>query len=268
MRVAAIVVTYHSNQNDLSKNIESFIDDVDVVLLWRNSEDSLDYLNRWKDKIHFVGEGVNEYIAKPLNYALNWCVENEYDYLLTMDQDSCWADFHGFLSFVKNHRDNKIAVYAPNVNAQIANANHQIIDAETVITSGSLIQVNTAKIIGGFKESYKIYWVDGEFCYRARLHGYRVVVMPPFCLNHQLGKQTRTIFGFYTSNYSPTVYYFMFRNMFWMHREHGSAAVSMKCILYTSMYNIRGIILGENKKLLKLWSIFKGSILGIFGEIQ
>ena len=268
MRIAAIVVIYHPNQSDLSQNIESFIDEVDAVLLWRNSEDSLDYLNRWKEKIHFVGNGKNEYIAKPLNYALNWCKENRFDYLLTMDQDSCWDDFHGFISFVENHIDNEIAVYAPNVNGKLANINQHIIDAETVITSGSLIQVGAAKTIGGFKEHYKIYWVDGEYCYRARLNGYRVVVLSSFCLNHQLGKQTRTIFGFYTSNYSPVVYYFMFRNMFWMHREHGGAAVSLKCILYTYMYNVRGIILGESSKLLKLWSIFKGSIVGIWGKIQ
>lgn len=268
MRVAAIIVTYHPNRNDLFQNIESFIDDVDAVLVWRNSEESLDYLNRWKEKIHFIGEGNNEYIATPLNKAVNWCDENNYDYLLTMDQDSCWDDFHGFLTFVKSHIDNRISIYAPNINSQISNIDQQIFDVETVITSGSLIQVKAARKIGCFKESYKIYWVDGEFCYRARLQGYRVVVLPSFCLRHQLGKQTKTILGYYTSNYSPIVYYFMFRNMFWMHREHGKGAVSMRCILYTSLYNIRGIILGERKKLLKLWSIFKGSIVGIFGKIQ
>lgn len=268
MRVAAVVVTYHPNQSDLSKNIESFIDEVDAVLIWRNSKDPLDYLNRWREKIRFIGEEVNEYIAKPLNYAVAWCAENGYDYLLTMDQDSYWEDFQGFIASVKSHIDNSISIYAPNVNCQIPNVNTPIFDVETVITSGSLIRVDIARIIGGFKESYKIYWVDGEFCFRSRFHGYRVVVLPSFCLRHQLGKQTRTKFGYYTSNYSPIVYYFMFRNMFWMHREYGSRAVSVRCILYTAMYNIRGIILGESNKLLKLWSIFKGSFVGVLGKMQ
>lgn len=264
MRIAAIVVTYHPHKDELYRNIKSFIADVDAVLIWRNSEEDLSYLSEWRDKIHYFGNNNNEYIAKPLNSALAWCVENRYDYLLTMDQDSVWENFYGFISYVKKNSDDNVAIYAPNVNRTFTKSTSNIVEAESVITSGSLIRVSIASEIGGFKEAYQIYWVDAEFCYRARRWGYKVLVLSQYLLSHKLGRQSKTILGYYTSNYSPQVYYFMFRNMYWMHREHGCKAVSIKCILYTSMYNIRGIILGESNKWKKLISIVKGSLTGIF----
>ena len=264
MRIAAIVVTYHPRKDELYRNIKSFIEDVDTVLIWRNSDDDLFYLSEWGDKIHFIGNKNNEYIAKPLNSALSWCVENRYDYLLTMDQDSVWEDFHGFISYVRESLSDEVAIYAPNVNRTLIKSTLDVAEVESVITSGSLVKVTIGKEIGGFNEAYKIYWVDGEFCYRARSRGYKVLVLPQFSLDHKLGRQTKTLFGYSTSNYSSQVYYFMFRNMYWMHKEHGQKAVSIKCIIYTSLYNIRGIILGESNKLEKLTSIVKGTLVGIF----
>lgn len=266
-RIAAIVVTFHPNRDELYNNVRSFIDEVDSLLIWRNSEEPMDYLSEWQEKIYFVGTGKNEYIAKPLNYALSWCLENRYDYLLTMDQDSVWENFNGFLASTKKSLDNSVAIYAPNLNNQWS-CDNETIEVASVITSGSLVNVEAAKAVCGFNEYYKIYWVDGEFCYKVRRNGYRILVFTSYCLKHQLGRQTKTIFGYYTSNYSPKVYYFMFRNMFWMRREHGGSSVSVKCILYTVLYNVRGIILGESDKLKKLCSIIKGTFDGLFKCIQ
>ena len=162
--------------------------------------------------------------------------------------------------------EDDVAIYAPYTIGQYAKP-EQDYDAESVITSGSLVNVPVARRLGGFREDYGIYWVDGEFCYWARKNGYRIRVLHDCALAQQFGRQTRTLFGFTTSNYSPFIYYLLIRNMFWMRREFPEG-VSVKTVLYTLMYNIRGIILGEKNKFKKIHSINKGIIHGLFSRYE
>lgn len=261
-KTAAIVVCYHPDRNLLRANIGAFAREVDRVLVWRNSPEPLDWLKEEFPNVTFLGNGENAFIARPLNEALRYCRTGGYRWLLTMDQDSVFEDFAAFKADALRRGDGDVAIYAPNVNNQFADADDH--EPETVITSGSLIDVAKATETGGFKEKYEIYWVDGEFCYRCRKAGFRIVIPAAHHLRQQFGRQTRTIFGFYTSNYSAPIYYRLIRNMLWEHREHGSKAVSWRCIAYTLLGTTRGIILGEKQKMKKLGAIAKGLWHGTF----
>lgn len=264
MKIAVIIIAYKPDVGLLQKNINAYAGSMDKILIWQNSTFDSGRISKWTDKITYIGDGANRFIAYPLNQALKWCRENGYDYLLTMDQDSVWEDFAGFIKKVETlEGSGNTILYAPNVNNAFS-TDADTLHPETVITSGSLINVEKALQIGGFKEKYEIYWVDGEFCFRARKNGYQITMLPDYNLIQQFGHQTRTLFGFKTSNYSPLIYYYLTRNMIWEHREHGSEAVSWRCILYTLMYTSRGIILGEKQKLKKLTKIAKGIIHGFF----
>ena len=260
--IAAVVVLYKPDIEEVYKNIRSYCLTVDKVLVWRNSPEVISVPADLQEKVLLIGTGENDYMAKPLNAALDWCDKNGYEYLLTMDQDSEWADAGHFVSRALSCPEKDIALFAPYVVGQYAKPEADY-DAESVITSGSLVNVQIAKRLGGFREDYKIYWVDGEFCYWARMNGYRIRVFHDCPLIQKFGKQTKTLFGFTTSNYSPIVYYFMIRNMLWMKREFPKG-VSLKTVGYTLMYNIRGILLGEKDKLRKIHSINKGIIHGLF----
>ena len=265
MRIAAIVVTFHPNIDALVDNILTYHEYVDYILIWRNSQEEIKIPESVQAKIIFCGSGRNEYIAKPLNYALKWCVEHECDYLMTMDQDSTWHNFAGFINQVQNAQERNVAIYAPNVNQLYSKRNDSFF-AESVITSGSVCNVAIANELGGFREDYQIYWVDGEFCHWLRMNGYTIKVFPHYNMVQQFGKETRIALGYTTSHYSPQVYYFIFRNMLWMKREYGSNP-SWRCVLHTSIYHIRGIILGEKNKLKKLLMIAKACRDGLFLSI-
>lgn len=259
MKIAAIVIIYNPDIELLKQNISAFINDVDIVIIHRNSPTDLsDIKDIWNDKILFAGDETNQFIASPLNKALHYCQNNGINYLLTMDQDSVWENFNEFLKSAQILFQTKrnIIISSPNINNTFDKST-PLIESESVITSGSLIDVNKALQIGGFKEKYKIYWVDGEFCFRSRLNNYLIITLPKFNLKQQFGRQTKTKFGYTTSNYSSTVYYYLIRNMLWEHREYGRKAVSLRCILYTLTYTVRGIILGENHKLNKIGKILK-----------
>ena len=260
--IAAVVVLYKPDIEEVYKNIRSYYKIVDTVLMWKNSSEVISIPADLQHKVLVMGSGENEYMAKPLNISLDWCEKNGYDYLLTMDQDSEWVDAVHFVSRALSCAEENIAVFAPYVIGQYAKPGADY-DAESVITSGSLVNVQIARKLGGFREDYKIYWVDGEFCYWARKNGYRIRVLHDCPLIQKFGKQTKTLFGFMTSNYSPIVYYFMIRNMLWMKREFPKS-VSIKTVGYTLLYIIRGILLGEKKKCLKIHNINKGIIHGLF----
>ena len=264
--VAAIVVIYHPQMKEVWNNVRTFAYAVDKVLIWRNSPEEVVTPSDLDDKVMFVGNCKNEYMAKPLNFALEWCADNGYDFLLTMDQDSKWENAGLFIDRATGLAEEDVALYAPYTVGQYEKPD-QDYDAESVITSGSLVNVAVAKRLGGFREDYKIYWVDGEFCYWARKNGYRIRVLHDCALIQQFGKQTKTLFGFSTSNYSPHIYYLLIRNMLWMRREFPDG-VSIKTVLYTLMYNLRGIILGEKKKLVKVHNINKGILHGLFSRFD
>lgn len=267
MRVAAVFVIYNPNIEDLKRNILKVIADVEVVILWFNSDCDITFDAIYETKIIRLGQGKNQYIAKPLNSALDYCVKNGITHLLTMDQDSLWTDLKAFLSEVENSPLKDVVIYAPNINGNLKEST-KFLAADTVITSGALHDVKIAYNLGGFREDYKIYWVDSEFCYWAKLKGYQIFYLPSHCLKHEFGNSTKKVLGIKGYNYSPTVYFFLFRNMLWMRREHGKKAVSTKTILYTIKLLVPGIILCEKQKLKKLGKILSAFYFGIITTIN
>lgn len=266
MRLAAVIILFHPDVELLLTNIARFIDDIDILIIYRNSKESVVYPEEYIPKIKEMGIGDNRYVAKALNECLDYCVEEGYEYLLTMDQDSCWNGFKLFKKEVEILKEHDTVIYAPNVNGIYPTLNGKI-EVESVITSGSLCKVVLMKRLGGFREDYKIYWVDSEFCHWAHLNGYKIKVFTHYNLDQNFGNGKKTIGGFICANYSPAVYYFMFRNMIWMRREYGSVP-SLKCICYTSLFYIRGILLGEKRKREKLLMILKGLFNGFFDKFN
>ena len=268
MNIAAVVVTYHPDPLLLYKNIKAFADHVAMIFIWRNSSDDFDYLDEWREKIIFMGNGFNEYIAKPLNVVMNYCMEQKYDYLLTMDQDSCWENFGDFVAEVSIlTEDYSVGIYAPNVNNYLKDNSVKYKDIEWVIQSGMLLDLNALKGLGGFREDYGIYGVDEEFCYWVRLHGKKVRSFTHYHLKQKYGNAQKSWLGFYVYNYSPMVRYFLIRNMIWMKREFKHSTLTRR-IIHVFLLNMRDIILVESDKVSKLLRLSQGVIHGMFKSIN
>lgn len=268
MRIASIVIIYNPEKSLLYQNIKAFSDYVDTIIIWRNSSDNLDYLDKWKNKLVFMGDGTNKYMAKPLNEAISYCINKRYDYLLTMDQDSCWENFEKFIESVNVlPKEETVAVYAPNVNNYLKDSSIEYKDIEWVIQSGMLLDLHVVKNIGGFREDYKIYGIDEEFCYWLRLHGKKIRSFTNCHLQQKYGDAQKSKFGFYVYNYSPIVRYFLIRNMIWMKREFSDSTITRR-IIHVLLLNVRDILLVENNKRAKLKKLFQGVWEGLFSNID
>lgn len=261
MRIAACIILYHPDPEDLRRNIEAIAPGIEALLLWKNSPEEIPLPEGLSCRVIELGDGTNSYIAKPLNECLAWCNRNGFDWLLTMDQDSEFEDFRAFATAAEALPSEGVGIFAPNVNRRYPETDNAL-QIESNITSGSLCSVRVAQAVGGFREDYRIYWVDSEFCHRLHLAGYKILALPRHNLIQQFGKIT-VVHGVRCYNYSPTTLYFMFRNMFWMHRQYRSNP-DLKCILYTSQMYLKGIVIGEKDKGPKLRAALKGMWHGLF----
>ena len=114
-RLLAVVITYFPEENQLLRNIGSFIDDVDGIIIWENTpaDQAVHYRFIQNPKIVYMGMGNNVGIAKALNLCLSYAVDKQYDYMMTMDQDSDWENFSWFKSVIVDNSAAPEALYGP-----------------------------------------------------------------------------------------------------------------------------------------------------------
>lgn len=275
MKLAAIVVVYYPDLNDLKKNILRYIADVDVLILWDNTPNSGDVplmidLPGYEEKIQQFSTGKNEFIAYPLNQAIDWCITNQYTHLLTMDQDSLFEE--GSFALYKNRIQfnvgNNNAIYGVNPNSTYAYQD-DFLHTSWCITSGSIYDVTVINEIGGFREDYKIDCVDNEICFRANLQGYKTVV-DTHCILHQIyGSHQKSIFGFTTLGYSPFRTYSILCNhiMLWkQYPQQIGTNLKKEIVKEYFIYRFVKVLLSENKKMDKSIALFYGFMDGIRGK--
>jgi rhamnosyltransferase len=95
------------------------------------------------------------------------------------------------------------------------------LDVEDVITSGCLQSLRLFRELGGYREDFFIYFVDSEYCWRARAAGYRVIQSREPLFLHRTGTTTKhQIFNrqYTTAHYAPWRHYYIVRNGFLLAR--------------------------------------------------
>ena len=165
-KILAIVVTYYPEKELLERNVQAFINRVDKVLIWENtpSPDKMNYRFISHEKVEYYGDGINS-ISRALNYAWEYANEYEYDYLLTMDQDSFFENFDYYVDKTIYCQEAPEGIWTPQMNGEEVSEDYEEIDLP--ITSGMLASVKIVNIIGGWNESYTIASVDDEFFLQA-----------------------------------------------------------------------------------------------------
>lgn len=90
-----------------------------------------------------------------------------------------------------------------------------VVEADFVISSGSLIPVSVLDDVGPMDESLFIDHVDTEWCLRAKSKGYKLFGVPAARMVHTLGDRRTRIWFLRWRNvpyHSPFRYYYIFRN--------------------------------------------------------
>lgn len=106
IRILAIIISYNPDLNRLYKNIEALVKQVDEILIVDNSSNNILEINNMKnnfDKVKIISHEENLGISISLNKGLEYARKNNYNWILTMDQDSiCQANMiNNYKKFIK-----------------------------------------------------------------------------------------------------------------------------------------------------------------------
>lgn len=271
-KIIAAIVTYNPDIEILNKNIKSFYDEVSKIIIIDNNSINIDkILHLQNQKIQVISNNINVGIAKALNTALEFAYDDNYDYLLTMDQDS-FFDSNGCRLLLEGFVDDNVSIVCPS----LLDVNSKNLDSVSqpfqqifaTITSGSMCLVKAFIDVGGFKNELFIDYVDVEICLRLQRKGYIILKSKECILNHQLGdSKVFYFFGFrfISTNHSPLRRYYYARNKVYVYKKYSFHFLHFVTIDLLSFIKTVFIIMTfENDKFKKLKMIAKGSFHGLF----
>jgi rhamnosyltransferase len=229
MNVAAVVILYHPEEKTAA-NILSYALNVKRLYIFDNTEKnniSADVLDKFKqlDHVLYFHDGENKGIAIRLNEAAKKAIEEGYEWLLTMDQDSYFTDstlLNYFKCIADNLEKEQVAMFGVQFQDQLLSSKEcTSVQTEHLITSGSMLNLKLFPEIGDFDEALFIDKVDHEYCLRAQLRHFKLIRFQNIFLHHSLGKITygRSLKNFKRTPrvvHSPMRMYYIVRNYFYL----------------------------------------------------
>ncbi len=235
MKIAGVVILYHPDEKQTVQNILSYSKQLSTLYVFDNSETEnlliKEKLPQLNNNSFYFHDGSNEGIAARLNQAASLAIKEEFEWLLTMDQDSSFTEknIEQYFQCI-NSIDNKKLIAMAGVNYSSSYSIEDVcnfIEVEHLITSGSVVNLNAFKQIGGFDENLFIDEVDLEYCYHAILKNYKIIRFRNIFLQHELGKVTphRSLKNFALTPrtlHSPLRVYYMVRNNLYLSKKYNA----------------------------------------------
>ncbi len=224
-------------------------------------------------------ERCNKGQAFALNAAARAALKDGFAWLMTLDQDSSFEAgmLEAFLkAFQKLPGLETCAVAAPShwkEKKQGDSPQDAVSEPETVITSGSLLNLQIFQKLGGFDESLFIDTVDHDYCLRAKLAGWRVVQFDFLYINHEIGRAIYPVVKgrkIHVTVHAPLRVYTITRNNFRIWRVYRRsfpeyAHARLRFYFQRTLWNI---LLYQDQKALRLFYALWGAwdfLIGRYG---
>lgn len=270
-KILAGIVIYNPDLDKLHQNLSAIFPQVDRMIVVDNG--SLNF-NQAKSLLPpetiVVHNERNLGIATALNQILQYALDYDFDWALTLDQDSVVAD-----NMISVYR--KVAASNQHLGViccRYRDRNFAAPDDRltrncyvySCITSASLVNVKAWQEIGGFDDYMFIDSVDHDFNHRLWKAGWGVFKTIDTELLHELGKSLKTMsfFGhkYKIYNHSSLRYYYISRNGVYETRKNASFVMA----LYGALHHFFLIFLVwrfEPHKVAKTIKIIQGTVAGL-----
>lgn len=270
MNIAAGIVLYNPDIDRLEQNINAIIMQCDIVYLVDNGSNNIKNIRQFiqmlnNDKCVLIENKDNKGIAYALNQMTRRALMDKYNWILTLDQDSICPDdiILEYSKYIKIEKIGMICPYIQDLNkANRVKKNNSFSYVKECITSGSMLNINAWKNIGGFDEKMFIDGVDFDICHRLIKYGYFILRAQNVILLHELGHcQYRKflIWKVLAKNHSSFRKYYISRNTIYLARKEQTSILRAIC------QNIKLLlvsVLYEKNKCSKIKNIIKGTIDG------
>lgn len=268
MKLAAIIVLYNPNIDDIKRNLQSYANEVDLLIIWDNStnpQSLSDLLTLYPNAI-INQNGCNYGLATAYNKGIDIATQYCCSHIMTMDQDSSFANFEKYRTAVETSSLDGITCTAINDECVGLTSDTTVIGYSC--QSGSIYPLSLIKTIGPFREDLFIGMVDAEISIRAQEFGYTITRFNKCKLIHQIGSGRKVkVFGhdITVSDYNALRHYYDSRNriLLWHQFPNDYSFPAKIKHLWGRIKLIIKIIIFEQNKISKTWAILVGTIYGI-----
>lgn len=273
--ILGVVVVYKPEKALLIKNISAIIADVDYLIIWKNSElgfSETEIISLCDKKIRIEGNQGNMGISYPLNFAWKYASKMGYNYLLTMDQDSVFENFHFYKKSIFQNLNNKKSIVGPLYNKKVSsNAAFEKLHTPFLITSGMVVPISVLDTVNGYITDFFVDCIDVEFCVRCFCYEIDVYQFTGACIKQKFGNSQRKVFcgkSITCTNYSRERLYNIFKNIIIIYRLYDhSPLVRNKIFEYLKNYFLF-MLLVENNRFTKAKSILLGIYHGLRSNLS
>ena len=239
-KIGAIIVLYNPSHDILRRNIDAIIRQVDLLWISDNTPGGYkrihEIIDLYSDKVKYALMNGNVGIAKAQNAGIQYAIDNHFDFVYFLDQDSISPNgiVVTLLELFRNLMNEKIKVggVGPQpFNRETGKAylasfkkghyiKENVKEVTELISSASLISTDVFRDTGMMDESLFIDGVDHELCWRAHFIGeYRFFMITSVLLSHKLGEGDQHFMGITVKIPTPFRTYYQFRNYFFLIRR-------------------------------------------------
>lgn len=230
MPVYALLVTYNPDSEQLQQSINILKLEVDYILICNNSVFNLDITCENDNKCHVMNFGENLGIARAQSIGMDWCFSNGASFVLQMDQDSLLSvgtvkqlleryrllEINGYrvgmigpthYDRFDGKIDEKRIISGKNIR------DFNVVEVHATLSSSCLISKDAYDLVGGMDDGLFIDYVDWEYSWRLKKHGYLTYRAEDILLAHRIGGGVKKIIGrFDVVVPSPIRHYYHTRN--------------------------------------------------------
>lgn len=295
---AAVIITYNPNV-DFEQRLQSLVSQVKQICIVDNASNPDERAMIGKlladESTNIVAyfNSENLGVAEGLNIGIKHCLEQGFDWVVTLDQDSSVSsDFllQAAATFaIASQNDDRVVSISPSLfpyikenlkvdlqSKEVSNPSSTI-DCKyeivhTCLTSGNILLLNVVLELGFFDKHLFIDHVDHDFCFKLNKNDYKIIKAINCVLFHDIGIPTphKLFFKtFQTRNHTPLRIYYIFRNSLFMYARYMST--EPRWVLYDFRTNLCNrllkILLWENKKIEKIRYAVRGIADAVFGNM-
>lgn len=270
-KMLGVVTLYNPDVESVIKSISKYAAVLDRLVIWDNSlpekktrEKIEPELRKVCSDMYWHSDGRNTFIAAAINYAWNMAKEENYDLVLTMDQDSSWDNFSDYrhrIECMMSH--GTVEVYTPYImGCDKWKMTENVQYRKLYINSGTVYPTKILTDIGGADERFPLDALDHDLAIRVQEKGYKIVCITNCILHHKMGTPTKSkFFPLKANNYPAWRTYMITYSQVLNYRKHRKWFTSseiFRVIKDFIVMRMLGIVLLENDKKAKIKMLCKG----------
>lgn len=250
-----------------------------VIVIANDGDQRHKELEKIYDNIHIIISESNLGISTAFNKAVHQAENLKSDFIFLFDQDSKISNEFKY----KMHEiyDSiaatglKLILGANYSNSEsdislLIDSSNKYVSQYAIISSGSMMRLEDYLRIGGYNEFLFIDYCDIDFCFRARVLGFKIFITTESLMYHDIGSYIEVdlkMFKLRYTEHSELRVMYMFRNAVLLSKRYFFVYPNWVLLnLFKRIKSLILILLVDKKRVKKIRAVIKGIIEGIFNK--